>query len=339
MNATLRILVIDDDPAVADSIKRNLETTDWTSLGLDVREVSAFVETGFAHALNTLDESKFDIVILDILQENVEGTKDPLDRFEAGVSLFGAIRKRQFVPLIFYAGDPRPAEEFANPPFVQAISKIDGPQALTWAIASIVECGLPDVMRLVERNVDSIVRDFFADFVENNWPQLSNSKPDTAFLLARTLGHEFVAKADLIAQSFDESAERPEDGSIHPHRYYAVPPRTHHSAGDIYRQGESIQCSRLSDDCKYWVLLTPTCDMVGLGLDGHPRGPKAERVLLADCRTIEEFPLHQKWASRMDAGCGIEQADKALAPLLGSRPPGQEDRFLFLPARRGICQT
>lgn len=332
MNEVLRILAVDDDVTVADSIKRNLETTDWTSLGLDVQEVSVLVENNFARALETLDERKFDIAILDILQENAEGTKEPLDRFEAGMNLFDAIRRRQFVPLIFYAGDPRPAEEFANPPFVQAVSKIDGAQALTQAIASIVECGLPEVLRLVERNVDSVVRDFFADFLEGNWPQLSNSKPDTAFLLARTLGHEFVAKADLIAQSLDESAQSPEDGSIHPHRYYAVPPRTYHSAGDIYCQGESEHCSRLSDDCDYWVLLTPTCDMVGLGLNGHPRVPKAERVLLAECRPIEEFPLHQKWSARMDAGCDVEQADKALAPLLGSRPRGQEDRFLFLPA-------
>ena len=332
MSEALRILVIDDDQSVADSIKRNLESTMWDSLSLDVDEVSAFVETSFSLALNTLEENKFDIAILDILQENVEGSREPLDRHEAGVILFERIRERQFVPLVFYAGDPRPAEGFANPPFVQAISKIDGPQALTQAIVSIVESGLPQMLRLIKQNVDAIVRGFFADFLEHNWPQTSNSRPDAAYLLARTLGHEFVSKADLIAESIDQHAETPADGSVHPHRFYAVPPRTHHSAGDIYCQGGSERSSRLSEDCSFWVLLTPTCDMVGLGSDGNARSPKAERVLLADCRAIEEFPQFEKWAARIDAGCDMKQADEELARLLSSQPTGQQDRYFFLPA-------
>ena len=332
MSEALRILVIDDNQSVADSIKRDLESSDWNSLGPEFHGVSAHIETSFANALVTLSEHEFDIVILDILQDNAQGSTEPLERYAAGLGVYRDTRERQFVPLIFYAGDPRPVEEFANLPFVQAISKGDGAQALRQAIVSIAESGLVQILRLIKQNVDAIVREFFADFLERNWTKLSNSRPDAAYLLARTLGHEFVSKADLIAQSIDEHAESPEDGSVHPHRFYAVPPRTHHGAGDIYREGESGRCDRLSEDCSYWVLLTPTCDMVGLGHDGHARSPRAESILLADGRAIEEFPQYENWTSLMDAGTDPEQADKAIAPLLRSRPAGQEDRFLYLPA-------
>jgi hypothetical protein len=87
-------------------------------------------------------------------------------------------------------------------------------------------------------------------------------------------------------------------------------------AGDLYR-------GQIGDQSGYWVLLSPSCDLV----TGRE---KAEWVLLARCLPLSEQTEHQGWQA------GLPQpsrtADDRLRSILrNNRQGGQAERFYFLP--------
>lgn len=332
MTTHVRILLVDDDADLAESIAANLRRflADRLAVPFDGTEVE--VEQDFDSALQLLSGRKFDVLILDILRDPHDGVIPE----DAGRNVFEEVRHQQFLPIIFYAGDPRPVDDLVDPPFVQAVEKNPDPELLLDAVASAVNSGLPAILRKIHESVDGTVNDFVATFVMRRWDAIQNSTPDLAYLLARQLGSSFVDSADEIAAAIADATETGTDPSdlsrIHPHRFYAAPPRNEHSTGDIYRR------SQPTADDGYFVLLTPTCDLDGLGSrDMDVRPPKAEFVLVGRCRRLETFEEFTKWNEGHERGTPSNTARKRLVRLLESRPEnGQSDRYFFLPTAWGL---
>ena len=330
MTTPVRVLLVDDETELARSVADNIERYLVDRLNPPFDSAMVDVESNFESSLEHLTSSRFDLLILDILRES-EGTSSPDD---AGRDVFAAIRARQFLPVVFYAGDPRPVSDLINPPFVQSVDKGPNPEALLDAVAAAINSGLPLILRRVHQGVDAIVRDFVSTFVMNSWHRINGSVPDIAYLLARQLGTSFVTRADqiaeAIAESVGDSATTVSDATIHPHRFYAAQLHPGHSTGDIYRRSAPPSCVEDDTAADYFTLLTPTCDLVGA--ENQEGKPKAEFVLLGRCKLIGEFAEYSKWNASFANGAPSNTAKQRLIRLLSSRPEGgQADRYFFLP--------
>jgi len=88
-------------------------------------------------------------------------------------------------------------------------------------------------------------------------------------------------------------------------------------ASDLY-QGQ------IEEQTGYWVLLTPSCDLVA----GRE---KAEWVLLARCIALTEQVEYQKWRAGLSKPSKKADTKKLRDLLQNNRRNGQPERFYFLP--------
>ena len=100
-------------------------------------------------------------------------------------------------------------------------------------------------------------------------------------------------------------------------QYYVMPPvESAPLAGDVYR-------GQISAHNGYWVLLTPSCDLV----TGRE---KADLVLLARCLPLTELAEYQQWRASLPTPS--RTIDGKLQDLLrNNRRDSQSERFFFLP--------
>ncbi|WP_419839387.1 hypothetical protein [Candidatus Poriferisodalis sp.] len=338
MTTPIRILLVDDDVALAESVAGNIQQSLAGRLAVPFDEAAVDTEHDFGVALEHLSNRKFDVLILDILRDSVGGAVPE----DAGREVFEGVRCHQFLPIIFYAGDPSAIGELVDPPFVQAVEKGPNVEELLGAVVDAVNSGLPSILRRIHDSVDETVRDFVETFVTRNWQQIEDSAPDIAYLLARQLSTAFDLNADQIAEAVaevpdDERASVPSD-AIHPHRYYVAQPQIEYATGDIYRASPVSAPAGDAVEKRYLVLLTPTCDLVGLGSDDNmTQVTKADFVLMGTCRPVEEFDQFAKWQEGIKDGSPSNSSRQRLERLLTSRPEhGQADRYFFLPAAWGL---
>lgn len=345
MNTALRVLLVDDEESLAASVQDLFDSTSSSLLGPQFTSIEFDVCTDFDRGLDRLTNSRYDLVVLDIIDdtERINGAALSLDRL--GLQLFESIRERQFVPVIFYAGDPSPAYGLGEVPFVQYVSKGDAPEELRQAVSAVATSGLPATLRAIKDHVDTITRSFMLEFVEMHWADVADNVPDIGYLLARHLSSSFVDKADSIAQSLVESSAASDGSTIHPHRYYTVPVRHGHTMGDVYcrtrkamvghdgggKVEEAQDIDMAFGPTEFVVLLTPSCDLVGLD-DESTRVPKAEFVLVARCLRVLELAEFSAWnVNRSDDIAGGELTGAMRDVLKSQRRKHQDDRFYFLP--------
>ena len=127
MNPVLRVLLIDDEESLAESVQDLFDSTSDSLLGPEFNGIEFEVCAEFERALDKLTNSRFDLVVLDIIEDASRTATSVLDLERMGLQVFQNIRERQFVPVIFYAGDPSPAHGLGDAPFVQYVSKGDDP--------------------------------------------------------------------------------------------------------------------------------------------------------------------------------------------------------------------
>ena len=190
------------------------------------------------------------------------------------------------------------------------------------AVQTVLESKLPGVNRALVRHIDSVQRDYMWNFVLHHWESIAAESDSTAvaYLLARRLALSLsdTAIAGLAKGLGSPFGNPPSAGIAHPMQFYVMPPIDDppRLAGDIY-MGD------IRGRSGYWVMVTPTCDLV-LG--------KAEYLLLAPCELLSEQVEYQQWVT-----CQSRRHIGELKDLLRNRRQGsQQDRHLFLPSAMDI---
>ncbi|NPV28482.1 MAG: response regulator [Firmicutes bacterium] len=229
-----------------------------------------------------------------------------------GIETLQSIKERCFIPVIFYTAVPHLVRDLENQ-VIRVVEKTQGLECLLEVIRETLNTRLPSINRALVRHLKKVQREYMWDFVSVHWEELADrSDPTTlAYLLARRLALSLSESGvcELI-QDLGGSPEKTGE-KVHPVKYYIMPPVVNKPlAGDLYRGSVDGQDG-------YWVLLTPTCDIWQ---------DKAERILLAFCRPLEDSKEYRKWLDRLPDPS--KDVDNEFRKLLAD---GQSERYMFLP--------
>jgi len=309
---TWQLLFVDDDAEICEIIKEFLE-------GERIQESEIKVETltEFKSAMNELEKRRYDLIILDVkLQQHNEKIEDN----QAGINTLNEIRQRRFIPVIFYTGLPHLVNHLEDN-LIKVVTKGPETENLMIAVNDIFATRLPVINRAIIRHVESIQRDYMWDFVLKHWEQFQELSDGTelAYLLARRLA---LSLSGPEIQQFSrelggELGTSMPENKVHPVEYYVMPPiNASPLTGDLY-------CKQNGDVTDYWILLTPSCDLV----KGRE---KADHVLMAHCDLLSVQEEYEEWKTSLPEP--KKAVRKKLKHLLENSPnPRQQDRFQFLP--------
>lgn len=308
-----RLLLVEDDGDIARQVKEYLG-----SEKVDGRELAVEHVQDFDTAFQELRGRRYDLLVVDIFRG-----EPSVEAEQPGRDVIDRVRATRFAPIVIYTALPRPVQDLAAP-LIRVIPKTgDGLQGLKAAIEELIHSGIPEVNRLIVRHIDGIQRDFMWDFVSPRWEELRDHRDrhSLAYLLMRRLSHSLAREG---AVQLGQALGAPKQGSIgadpdrvHPMEYYVHPPVT---AGLL--TGDPLRGQVAGQD-HYWVVLTPSCDMV-------PGREKAESVLLAKCLPLNQFDEYQSFMAKQPPS---NSARRELTSLLrNNRERGQAERFFFLPA-------
>jgi len=302
-----RVLVVEDDETIAGQIVQRSQSG---KLLPEVGPMACEVEVRFSDALPRFERSRYDFVVLDIRGPHGKGDE------EAGVAVFEEIKKRAFVPIVFYTAVPDAAKGIGAA-FVRVVEKTEGLARLTAEFRAVYQTGLPEF----RRHLDEEQRKYLWDFVAESWPLsgLSESGGALTYLLARRLAGVLArpsVRRFLADKGIPSGAA---DGTVEPVEMYVLPPVDAETplAGDLVH-GEA------GGMAAWWVVLTPSCDF---------EQGKADHVLMARCTPLGEQKECAAFVSAVEAGkTPSRNVTKTLTALIAdNRQKHQRDRFKFLP--------
>ena len=292
----------------------------------DVLRVQAISD--FNSALSELETRRIDLLILDVRvgphdqeppdDENTEGSEDLAE--EEGIRIIAAVRERRFVPVVFYTGLDYKVRAMESP-VVRIVEKTEGLPKLLLTIREIFDTALPQTNRALIHHLESVQRDYMWGFVAENWNSFAGSadRRELAYLLAKRLAISLSGPGiQQLAQDMgDTTGAFTSDERVHPMLYYLLPPVAPAPlAGDLYH-------GTISGVAGYWILITPSCDMVS----GRE---KADFMLFARCLHLTDLPEFTGWKAGLPEPSN--NAKQRLESLLGNnRRDGQAERFYFLP--------
>ncbi len=323
VNRQWRLLLVEDNEPLAITTSQSLERRPVSTSGeyATVEHVSNFDE-----ALRQIEQRRYDLVILDIRDQgaaseplaegNADESCDDATSADRGLQLYNEIRRRRFLPILFYSAVAHLAQHLDAPPFVTVVSKLGNEDGLLrHRVTDVFDSRLPFLNRSIELHIDITLRDFMIEFVERYWAELVSveRRGDLAHLMVRRLARSL--DATYIAELADAEVAAP-GGRAHPTRLYIMPPLADSSTGDIVHD----------DSDRWFVVLTPTCDLVK-----RSGQRKAEFVILASCLPLTESEEYRKWVEN-----GRPVSGGQFNKLIANNRDGQRDRYYFLPAAWGI---
>ena len=309
--AKWQLLVVDDDCEICQEVQEFLGRETITELD-GCPEVQTLID--FDEALPMLATRRFDLLILDVR----EGSHSDKREEEKGTETLKDIRQRCFIPVVFYTGLPGQVSHLESP-FVKIAEKTDGLPSLLEKIKAIFETRLPTVNRALIRHMETVQRDYMWTFVAENWDEFGGTpdRASLAYLLARRLAMSLsdTGIQELIQEMGAAPGGPVAEDRVHPMRYYITPPlKPSPLAGDLYQ-------GRIKNQDGYWVLLTPSCDLVQ---------QKADRILLARCEILTEQHEYKEWKAELPSPARVKE-NRLMALLQNNRQVGQRDRFHVLP--------
>lgn len=318
-DSTWYVLMVDDEEDTCRLTKDLLQGQELTDGG-----DSVLVDTisDFSEALRRIESGRYDILMLDVRHGDRDLPDDQVPSQEEGEIILSRITETRFLPIIFYTGLPDHVRSHQNAPFIQVVTKDDAPENLLDAFKRILTSELTAVNRALVGYVDKIQRDYMWGFVADNWKTITEEadKTSVAYLLARRLASSLSGTSvEQLAKTMDSRfSDAIQTDHVHPMQYYLMPP-THEPAaqsGDIYREGSD-------DQMEYWVLVTPSCDLV--------QG-KAEWLLMAKCELLTDQPEHQEWMESQSA----TRTKRLRRVLANNRDGHQQGRHFYLPAAMDV---
>lgn len=307
-----QLLVVDDDIDCCQQVREFLEG-EKVICGSE-KSLHVVTLTSFDEALNEIEKRRFDLLILDVRVGSYEHTCRSEE--EEGIKTLEAIRKRRFLPVVFYTNLPLAVGNLENP-VIRVVKKTDGLSQLLVTIKEMFDTRLPDINRALIRHLERIQRDYMWDFVVSHWKQFGdNPGPELVFLLARRLALSLSGQGiQELAQDLGITSVVVNTQKVQPVEYYVIPPVENKPlAGDLY-QGD------IGERSGYWVLLTPTCDIWQ---------DKSEWVLLAYCELLVNQSEYKEWAEALP-GASNRKRDKIEKLFKNNRQNHQAERYFYLP--------
>ena len=310
--STWRLLFVDDEDDICHRVKDYLE---GEQIAATNEQMYVKTLTDFDKALEALEQQRFDILILDVRlgSPDIESKAE-----EVGIKTLEKIQERCFIPVIFYTALPHLVENLETS-LIQVVRKTEKLPRLLEVVEEIFSGHLPTVNRALIRHLETVQRDYMWDFVAKHEADLIGTADRTAlaYLLTRRLAMYLSGPGirQLAQDLGDSTGSSVDDNTVHPMRYYVMPPvETLPLTGDLYR-------GNIGEQDGYWVLLTPSCDFVERR---RSRPANAERVLMAHCALLTEQEEYQDWVADPSSG-------KLKSLLKNHREGSQAERFYFLP--------
>ncbi len=303
-----QVLIVEDLENIGKELVDGLEAEGW--LDADTQFRTQWVKT-FEEGLSSLENSRFDIIVLD-LRDDTKEAKAPStgeDRAKPGLAILDRIRETRFVPVVFYTALPEHVADLKSA-FVKVVEKTQGYRQVREEIAGIIKTKLPTLSRYLEEQQ----RKYFWGFVEKQLPEdLNDGSVDLAYLMARRLAASL--RAEFSKAAVEELGDgKPAPDNIHPMEYYILPAvQRFWTAGDLVRR---------KDGADYFVVLTPTCDFA------NEDGKNVDFIILGKCVLLTECDEFKKWSGDPPK---FEGPDKNVQALMRDNRSGQRERFTFLP--------
>ena len=312
---TWRLLVADDEPDICRQVKEYLDDATLTADG-DERLVVETV-TNFDSVTSAVEHHRVDLLILDVRMQVQAQSHEK----EAGERVLEEIQQKRFIPIVFYTGLAH-LVKYLETPLVRVVEKTQGLSYLEGVVQEVFQTGLPQVNRALVRHLETVQRDYMWEFVASNWEDISRDgdRLSLAYLLARRLVSSLSGPGiqQLATDLGDALVPDGDNEKVHPMRFYVLPP----VEGQSPQSGDLFQGS-INDTDGYWILLTPSCDMV----QGRE---KARWVIFARCESLEQQPEFTNWQAALPNPSN--NVDQALKSLLGNnRRQNQSERFYYLP--------
>ncbi len=310
-----RVVHVDDEESVLTQVKELLEEDDRIGALGGVR-VTSFSK--FSDALEHLDQSLTDIVILDVMKEHGVTEAEPE---LAGRDAFEQLSAKVFVPVIFYTGFAHRIADLPEDLKLLRVAEKGNADRLLAAVRGVLEEGLPALNRGLLELLREVQRSYMWGFVAQHWPEFRSQEDTTALahLLVRrfALTLESDGAASLAPALAGEGGDAPgecAEEKVHPISMYVMPPLDDvpPMAGDVCR-GE------IDGAGDHWIVLTPSCDFA--------QG-RADTVLLAACELLADQPELEAFLENTE----VTGKRRKLERLLNNRGEGrQADRYHFLP--------
>ena len=311
-----QILLADDDKKICEQVKKYLEHPDTQAA--DGNGFAVTTLTSFSAVLTEIEARQIDILVLDI---RLGPTEPECTTDEAGIVVLDGVRSRAFIPVVFYTALPEKVEHLESD-LIYVIEKTKGVDAVHSSIQEILATGLPKLNRALLRHIKEQQRDYMWGFVTANWNAFRDTtdRISLAHLMARRLANSLsgLGIAQLAQHLGSTNESQTQDDRIHPMQYYILPPIDGQPpmSGDIYQ-------NTINGEPPYWVLLTPSCDLI-------PGREKADWTLCAPCDLLKDQSEYANWQDKLpNPSAG---AETKLKDLLKNNPQGrQSGRFHFLP--------
>jgi hypothetical protein len=289
--------MIDDDINVCKQIKELFdgETINGNTLSLEYRH-------SFEDGIIFLKENACDLLILDLFK----GKPSDENSDRPGEQILEHIKATQFIPIIFFSGLIKPIEHLKTE-IIRVVRKGDGNDALKSEISSVLSSQLPLISKKIHSFVTEAMRSYFWDFIHENWNSFKDIKDEMSlgFLLMRRLAN--LLSKDEIAKLLNDPKIKTD--KAHPMEFYIYP-----SASKEYETGDILK-----KDSLYYILLTPSCDMIDRGSSGR----KAQQVILVQFSLLENTPEFIAYKANRTPG-----NKNSLELLIKGR---RGDRYFFLP--------
>jgi len=314
----INILHIDDEKDVLERAAKIVTGKEIQGHTLMVKD-----SLGFELGIEKLKTVEYDLIILDLCVGKATEVSDKI-----GIEIFGQIKRRAFIPIVFFTGLPDYVKGLESD-IVRIAGKGDGYDALFSQISRIFDTKFIELKSEVNKVIREGVRSFFWDFVHPNKPiieQLLKDEISLKYLLLRRLGKSLSSE---LTRNVIEDPNFTSDLS-HPMEYYIYPPSDgEFETGDIVRHKKSGNIS---------VICTPSCDLIDRGKGGR----KADRVLLVHAHKFTSISKYIDYKAAESKIIQIESEGKqpskenvghlsntreALYDLMGTK----NERHFFLP--------
>ncbi len=291
----LRVLIIDDEKDVRESLRDTLREDDYEQPKWEV------MGHGFENVRDVLREFKPDMVVLDLTEGG------PSESVSAGNLSFEQIREVWFCPVVVYSAFLDECR-FRHPLVTKVDKGTGGDLQVRERLRENVKHAR--MIRSVHTDFDNRVREALRDSVHALIEQVEAADDS---VLPRAVRRLVAARVD--EQQFGKSGLRAWE------RWVVPPLGDHPLTADLLKR----KAAGAESPCDFRLVLTPSCDLVA----GSGREPKADRVLVARCETLERLGEVQFQAGQ----CLGSKAKKKLRSILTE---GMADNMLPIPQFRGV---
>ncbi|GAB16205.1 hypothetical protein ARGLB_113_00610 [Arthrobacter globiformis NBRC 12137] len=310
MSVKFRVLVVDDEPKAHDTVATVIDEEFYDDIIVELTHLDSFDE---AESLLGSPASQFDLVVLDVMDNGPLGANSVRTK---GTDLYSRIRKIRWVPVIFFTAIKEDLGFESEPPLRTILGK-DESSELGAAIRRALESNAAGTARELVETLDRETRMFLDRNVAPHWDAYTQHEPES---LRRLLVSRLAAwlrdwETSSTAQ-LEAISEHVPSAS-----FYLVPP-----VGKSWRAGTILR----DPAGDYWIVLTPSCDLVlGRNADGRG-GPKAARILLARLVPVDG---HGSVAKALQDGPVSNNVRGPAVQILRNR---NDFRWFYLPEFLGV---